>query len=669
MSMHGLKISLLMKEYLRLSRVMSMNKIRLTMAQALVKFLDNQYVLFDNKEYKFVNGIYAIFGHGNVGGVGEALENLEHNLNFYQGHNEQAMANAAIAYAKQKNRLGIIACTSSIGPGALNMVTAAGTATTNRLPLLLLPGDNFASRQPDPVLQQLEQPYDYSLTVNDCFKPVSKYWDRIQRPEQLMIACINAFRVLTDPVDTGAVVLCLPQDTQCEAYDYPEEFFAKRVYKINNHYYCDDNELSCITEELLAAKKPLIISGGGVKYANAYQELENFVNKYKIPVVETQAGKSSLLWSNELNMGGVGVLGSKAGNILAKEADLILALGTRLNDFTTSSKTAFNNNTKIYNININKLDSYKASSYQNNNVSIMSDAKLFLSKLDIDLEICLENNRQSNANGNNWCVSEDYYQYCQSLKNRWQQELNSITCNNKEDNRTEQYGLVSQAQIIGELNKFVSDTDIVVGAAGSLPGDMQRLWQVKGLNTYHLEYAFSCMGYEVSGGLGVKLAEPEKEVYVLVGDGSFLMLHSELLTSLQEDIKINIILFDNSGYQCINNLQCSTGSRGYGNQFRYRDNQLNKLSGENIHVDFAQYAGGLGVKTFKANTIDQFKASLIEAKKSRVSTLIDIKVDPNSMSQGYECWWRFDPAVISNNKHVEQASLSVKEKLKQAKEY
>lgn len=619
-----------------------MNTVRLTMSQALVKFLDNQYISLDGIEHKFVQGIFGIFGHGNVGGIGEALENLDCDLKFFQGHNEQGMANAAIAYAKQKNRLGIYACTSSIGPGALNMVTAAATATTNRIPVLLLPGDVFASRQPDPALQQLEQPFDYSLTVNDCFKPVSKYWDRIQRPEQLMTACLHALRVLTDPIETGAVTLCLPQDVQTQAYDYPVDFFARRVHKINR-FSCDENDLELIVQELNKADKPLIIAGGGVKYSNAYVELNDFINKYQIPVVETHAGKGVLTWSNSNNMGAIGVLGSLAGNKLAKDADLIIAIGTRLSDFTTCSKTVFNNDAKIYSININRYDGYKL-----NSNFIQSDAKKFLLGLDKLLGV--------------YKTKQEYIEYCSRLKQAWQTELDV--------NRTKEFNNgVSQMQVLFELNDFVGESDVVVAAAGSLPGDLQRLWQVKNINTYHLEYAFSCMGYEVAGALGVKMAEINNEVYAIVGDGSFLMLHSELLTSLQENIKINIILLDNSGYQCINNLQCSSGSKGFGNQFRYRQHETKQLDGENMPVDFAQYAAGLGVKTFKANTIAEFKQALIAMRKSKVSTLVDIKVDPESMSSGYDSWWRFDVAELSNNKQVNTAREDLVNKIKLAKQY
>lgn len=616
---------------------------KLTMSQALIKFLDNQYLEIDGTQHKFVHAIFGIFGHGNVGGIGEALENTNTNLMFYQGHNEQGMAHAAIAYAKQKNRLEVCACTSSIGPGATNMITAAATATTNRIPLLLLPGDIFASRQPDPVLQQLEQPHDYTLSVNDCFKPVSKYWDRITRPEQLMTACINAMRVLTDPIETGAVTLCLPQDVQTESYDYPADFFVQRVHRINR-VAANKNDVNHLVTAFKNAKKPLIIAGGGVKYSGASTELDAFVNKYKIPVVETQAGKGCLTWDNELNMGGVGVIGTQAANKLASDADLIIALGTRLNDFTTCSKTALNSTAKIFNINISRYDNYKQNSYP-----ITADIKDFLNTLYHELN-------------DNYITEQIYLEYCSRLKQQWQQDLNT--------NFTKIFDNgVSQMQVIAELNKFVDNHDIVVGAAGSLPGDMQRLWQVKNINTYHLEYAFSCMGYEVSGALGVKMAEPDSEVYALVGDGSFLMLHSELLTSLQEDIKINIILFDNSGYQCINNLQCSNGSNGFGNQFRYRNLDSKKLDGENIPVDFAGYASALGVKTFKAHTIGEFIKILPEIKKSKISTLVDIKVDPSSMSSGYDCWWRFDVAEVSSNSNVLKASEQLHNKLAAAKQY
>ncbi|HAU1150391.1 TPA: 3D-(3,5/4)-trihydroxycyclohexane-1,2-dione acylhydrolase (decyclizing) [Legionella pneumophila] len=622
-------------------------KIKLTTAQALLRFLANQYVTLDNKEYRFINGVFGIFGHGNVTGLGEALEYDAQGLIYYQGHNEQGMAHAATAYAKQKNRLGIIACTSSIGPGATNMITAAATATTNRIPLLLLPGDVFSCRQPDPVLQQLEVPYDYTISVNDCFKPVSKYWDRITRPEQLMTACMQVMRVLTDPVETGAVTLCLPQDVQSEAYEYEESFFKKRLWRIERERISD----AMLTEAIRyirKAKQPLIIAGGGVHYSLASNTLSEFALRHCIPVAETQAGKSSLTAKHPMNVGGIGVTGSETANSLAAQADIILVIGSRLQDFTTASKWAFKNQEcQIIHLNVSRLDAMKM-----NGIMLKGDAKTGLEQLGEGLE--------------GYQTSLSYQQLIQHYQNEWAQELSKLT----QSYSSEQGGL-HQTTVLGLLNQYVTEEDVIISAAGSLPGDLHRIWQSKKAKDYHLEYAYSCMGYEVAAGLGVRIAKEnqEGEVYVLVGDGSFIMMHSELLTAIQERKKITILIFDNHGFQCIRNLQEGNGSLGFGNEFRYREPTTNTLNGGYLPIDFCKYAEGLGAITYFAKSYEQLGSALESAKKQEKSTVIVLPVLPKTMSQGYKTWWRVGVAEVSQSALVSKAYQMMQEQIETVRQY
>lgn len=615
------------------------------MAQALLKFLDNQYVSLDGEERKFIKGVHGIFGHGNVTGIGEALENHDGNLMFIQGKNEQGMVHAATAYAKQQNRLEAFACTTSIGPGALNMITAAATATVNRIPVLLLPGDIFASRQPDPVLQQIEDPTDYTISANDAFKPVSKYWDRISRPEQLMTAALNAMRVLTDPVDTGAVTLSLPQDVQAEAYDYPVEFFKKRVHYIERRIPTEES-LERAVKLLHKKKRPIIVAGGGVHYSFATEELKDFAEQLNIPVGETQAGKSALPWDHHLNMGAIGVTGSLASNKLAKNADLVIAIGTRLSDFTTSSKLAFeNSDVEFLNINVSNFDAFKLDS-----LSIVSDAKLALSSLSKRLKESDYKNAYTST-------------YLSELKSEWDNIVDSYYSQEVSNG-------LSQTRVLGELNKFIGPKDVITCAAGSMPGDLHRLWRSVEPKSYHMEYGFSCMGYEVASAFGVKLGmDEESEVYAFVGDGSYLMLHSELVTSIQENKKINIILLDNNGFQCIHNLQVDHGSKGFGNEFRYRNKKDNQLSGDYLSIDFAANARSLGAKAFTVNTVDQLKEALEKAKKESVSTLIDIKVLPGTCTTGYESWWHVGVPEVSISKEVEDANVKMEQNKQKAKKY
>ncbi len=620
-----------------------MSTVRLTMAQALLRFLVNQYIEIDGVSRRFVSGIVGIFGHGNVTGIGEALEYGDSGLIFIQGHNEQGMVHMATAYAKQKNRLAIFACTTSIGPGATNMVTGAATATANRIPVLLLPGDIFACRQPDPVLQQIEDPTRYTVSANDCLQPVSRYWDRITRPEQLMTACLNALRVLTDPVDTGAVTLCLPQDVQAEAYDYPSEFFDKRTWYLDRRDL-SDRAVEVAVAAIKAAKQPLIIAGGGVHYSLACSSLSTFADKFGIPVAVTQAGKSALPWAHRMNVGGLGVTGTKVANKLASQADLILAVGTRLQDFTTASKSAFQHpKVNILQLNVSTFDGYKMGASL-----LQADAKLGLKAIHKMLGSHSTNNR--------------YQQQIAQWREEWQQEVDRLYSTGIGNGN-------SQTNVLGVLNDFVSEQDVVVSAAGSLPGDLHRLWRSQTPKDYHLEYGYSCMGYEVAAGLGVRLAHPHGEVYVIVGDGSYLMLHSELFTSIQEGQKITIVLLNNQGYQCIKGLQQSHGSRGFGNEFRSRNKASQRLEGESLNIDFVQYARALGATAMLANNVAELKQALDEAKRSPVSTLIEIPVEANSMSGVYDSWWRVAVAEVSTADEVNRAFLDMGNHVKQVKPY
>ncbi|MGH8330157.1 MAG: 3D-(3,5/4)-trihydroxycyclohexane-1,2-dione acylhydrolase (decyclizing), partial [Pseudomonas fluorescens] len=515
-----------------------MTTTRLTMAQALVKFLDNQYIEVDGVQSKFVAGIFTIFGHGNVLGLGQALEQDSGDLVVHQGRNEQGMAHAAIGFAKQHLRRKIYACSSSVGPGAANMLTAAATATANRIPLLLLPGDVYACRQPDPVLQQIEQFHDLSISTNDAFKAVSKYWDRINRPEQLMTAAIHAMRVLTDPAETGAVTLALPQDVQAEAYDYPDYFLQKRVHRIERRP-ATEAMLGDALALFKGKRKPLIICGGGVRYSGANAALQAFAERFDIPFAETQAGKSAVVSSHPLNVGGIGETGCLAANLLARDADLIIGVGTRYSDFTTASKSLFQHpDVQFLNLNISPCDALKL-----DGVQLLADAKVGLQALAEALgdyrSAWGDQPRQAKA------------QLDEEVDRIYQVEYQSKDFIPEINDHMDPAVLrefieltgscLTQSRVLGVLNETLADDAVIVAAAGSLPGDLQRSWRSKGVNTYHVEYGYSCMGYEINAALGVKLAEPDREVYALVGDGSYMMLHSELATSIQERRKINVV--------------------------------------------------------------------------------------------------------------------------------
>ena len=640
----------------------------MTTAQALVRFLDNQYVSFDGRENKFVEGIFTIFGHGIVCGLGEALDSAQsgglRGLKVYQGKNEQGMAHAAMAFAKQNNRRKIIACSSSIGPGAANMITAAATATVNHVPLLLFPADAFSTRQPDPVLQQFEQVSSLAITTNDAYRAVCRYWDRIARPEQLMSAMINAMRVLTDTAETGAVCISLPQDVEGECYDFPEEFFRKRVHRIVRCVPAEE-ELAEAAERLLAAKKPLVICGGGVRYSEAGEALEQFCQEFSIPFAETQSGKTACLSSHPCNLGGLGVTGNSAGNDIAREADLIVGIGTRFSDFTTASKSLFGEGAEIVAVNTSRFDAYKLGA-----VKVVADAKLAI------LELGKRLRRAGYRSG--------YSEEIKAAKEGWEKEMAFLSSYSYDEDFKPLIGagdprtipefhkmtksILTQTAVVARVRELIPADAICVGAAGSLPGDLQRMWTSDIRYSYNMEYGYSCMGYEIAGALGSKLAEPAREVYAMCGDGSYLMLHSELVTSIQEHRKINVLLFDNSGFGCINNLEMSNGIGNLATEFRYRD-QEGKLLGDLIPIDFAACAAGYGVKTYRVKNMEELDAALKDSLGQEVSTLIDIKVLPKTMTDGYGAWWHVGVAGVSENEKVRGAHENKQKNLEKARKY
>ncbi len=643
-----------------------METIKLTVAQALIKFLNKQYIEFDGVEQKFVKGVFTVFGHGNVLGLGQALEQDSGDLIVHQGRNEQGMAHAAMGFAKQNHRRQIYACTSSVGPGAANMVTAAATASANRIPVLFLPGDVYATRQPDPVLQQIEQFNDLSISTNDAFKAVSKYWDRVSRPEQLMSAAINAMRVLTDPADTGAVTLALPQDVQGEAYDYPVEFFRKRIHRLERTEPTKAMVKEAV-ELINRKKKPILICGGGVRYSEAQEALKEFAEKFKIPFGETQAGKSSIVWDHPLNLGGIGVTGNLAANLIAQEADLVIGVGTRYTDFTTSSKRLFQNpDVDFLNINIASFDAYKLDA-----VKVVADAKVSLKALTQALS---KEGYKSSYDGE---IAE--------VKEQWAKELDRVfnikvsegfvpEVAGHLDHVIDEFGeltgsYLTQTRVLGILDKKLAKDAIVVGSSGSLPGDMQRVWRAKEPNTYHMEYGYSCMGYEINAALGVKYARPDKEVYSMVGDGSYMMLHSELITSIQEGKKINVVLFDNTSFGCINNLQMGHGMGSFGTEFRFRDQQTGQLTGGLVPIDFAKNAESYGCKAYTVTTEEELIEAIEDSKKQTVSTLLDIKVLPKTMTGDYESWWRVGNAQVAEKEGILEATKELNEKIDEARRY
>lgn len=642
-----------------------MQTIRLTTAQAIVKFLDQQYVSRDGVETKFVEAFFTLFGHGIAVGLGEALDTNPGGIKVMQGRNEQGMCHCAIAYAKQSDRMKIIPCASSIGPGAANMVTACGTATVNNLPLLVFPSDSFASRQPDPVLQQIEQPGSLATTTNDAFKPVCKYWDRIVRPEQLMSALINAMRVLTDPAECGAVCIALPQDVEGEAFDYPVSFFNKRVHRITRPVAVSE-ELNDVAEVIKASKKPIVIVGGGVRYSEAGEAVEQFCEAFNIPFGETQGGKSACVSSHPYCLGGIGVTGTSAANKIASEADCVIGIGTRMTDFTTASKWLFRNeDVKFANINISRFHAYKLDA-----VKAVGDARETVKALTAIL--------------NDTSYRAAYNGEIEAAKAEWDAELErlgALVCEGEDfeptikarDPRTipefyKMYGTsLTQSAALATLRDVMAPEDIVVCAGGSLPSDLQRVWKTDKRGGYHVEYGYSCMGYEIGASMGVRMADPSCEEYTVVGDSGFQMLSSELGTIMQERVKTNILVFDNCGFGCINNLEMTHGIGSLATEFRYTDGK--KPTGDLIRTDYAKIGEAFGMKAYTCKSVEELRAALEDSKKQTVACLFDLKVLPKTMTDGYGAWWNVGMAATSEKESVREAYREVMEHRDQARKY
>lgn len=610
-----------------------MSTVRLTTAQALVRFLAKQYTERDGVEHRLFEGCFGIFGHGNVAGMGQALQQHRDELTYYQARNEQAMVHTAAGFAKMRNRLSTLTCTTSIGPGATNMVTGAALATVNRLPVLLLPGDIFASRGPHPVLQQVEAPHEGDISVNDCFRPVSRYWDRINRPEQLISAALSAVRVLTNQAETGAVTLALPQDVQAEAYDFPEEFFEKRVWHIGRPLP-DAGAMDRAVELIRGAKRPIIVAGGGVIYSEATEALQSFVESTGIPVSETQAGKGSLPYDHPSALGAIGVSGTFGSNRAAREADVVIGIGTRWNDFITASKTAFQNpDVRFVNINIADFDAAKHSG-----VSLVGDARATLEALSKELD--------------DYKVEGDYSEQIVRAVEDWDEEVERLYTLDNEP-------VPAQSEVIGAVNTFSKPDDVLVCAAGLMPGELHKLWRTRDPKGYQVEYGYSCMGYEIAGGLGAKMADPEREVYVLVGDGSYLMLHTEIVTSIQEGYKLTIVLVDNSGFASIGRLSGSIGSDGFGTRYGYRQNGSLGLDSESsvqpLPVDLAANAESYGAHVIRAHTVSDFKDALGEAKQVDGTVVIYTNTDRYVAVPDYESQWDVPIAEVSEMESVRSA--------------
>jgi 3D-(3,5/4)-trihydroxycyclohexane-1,2-dione acylhydrolase (decyclizing) len=614
-----------------------MATVRLTTAQAIIRFLKNQYVHRDGNETQFFAGVLGIFGHGNVAGIGQSLhENPD--FPYILVRNEQAGVHLACGFAKMKNRLQTFACTSSIGPGATNMITGAALATINRLPVLLLPGDIFARRNVAPVLQQLESPSSQDISVNDAFKPVSRYWDRIYRPEQLITSLPEVMRILTSPAETGAVTLALPQDVQAEAYDFPDEFFAHRTWHIAR-WSPDRFLFAQAVDAIRNSKQPMIIAGGGVLYSEASDALDRFVRQTGIPVGETQAGKGSLPYDHPQNMGAVGATGTLAANRLAYDADLVIGIGTRYSDFTTASKTAFQNpEVRFININIAEFDSFKQSA-----IPLTADARLTLEEMSETLK--------------DYKVDSDYQSQISSLKEKWEQEVDRLF-------HLSNQPLPAQSEVIGAIWESAEPQDVLVSAAGSHPGDLHKLWRTHQPNTYHLEYGYSCMGYEIPGAMGVKMADPSREVYAFVGDGTYLMMPSEIVTAVQEGIKIIIVLVNNHGFASIGGLSQSLGSAGFGTRFRMRDSKSGQLDGEYLSVDFAANVRSLGAEAISACTIEEFKQALQDARKATKTTVIVVETEREVRVPSYDSWWDVAVAETSTMIDVKKARKEYEKALK-----
>ena len=613
---------------------------RLTVAQATIHYLKNQFVERDGKQHRFFAGCFGIFGHGNVAGIGQALHQESSSFPYYQTRNEQAMVHTAVAYAKMKNRLGALACTTSIGPGATNMVTGAALATVNRIPVLLLPGDIFARRNVAPVLQQIEMPFTQDIGANDAFKPVSRYWDRINRAEQLITALPEAMRVLTSQSETGAVTLAMPQDVQAEAFDFPAHLFDKKVWYISRPRP-DVDLLNKAIQWIIESKRPMIIAGGGVIYSEATDALRAFVKSTGIPVAETMAGKGSLMYNDPCALGAVGVTGTPGAVDIARDADLVIGIGTRYSDFTSQSKSAWQNESvRFININIAEFDAFKQGA-----LPIVADARVTIEALHEELS--------------GYAVEADYREKVAAYNTSWDEKVERI------------YNLghgvpVSQGEVIGAVNTASDPKDVVLCAAGSMPGDLHKLWRTRDPKGYHLEYGYSCMGYEIAGGLGVKMADPDREVYVMVGDGSYLMMAQELITSIQEGYKLTVVLLDNSGFASIGGLSEYVGSQRFGTQYKYRNN--GHLDGGPLPVDLAANARSLGAHVIECDTIDSVKDALEKAKQMTTTTVVYVKTDLFQNVEGY-AWWEVPVAEVSEVSSTQQSFEVYKEGKKAQKYY
>ncbi|WP_406468758.1 3D-(3,5/4)-trihydroxycyclohexane-1,2-dione acylhydrolase (decyclizing) [Streptomyces sp. NBC_01594] len=605
---------------------------RLTTGQALVRFLANQFSERDGRERRLIDGVWGIFGHGNVAGIGQALLQYPDELPYFLARNEQAMVHTAAAYAKMNDRLATYACTSSIGPGATNMVTGAALATVNRLPVLLLPGDTFATRVADPVLQQLEDPRQGDVSVNDALRPVSKYFDRIERPEQLIPAALAAMRVLTDPVETGAVTLCMPQDVQAEAFDWPEEFFRRRVWHVGRPQP-EPDALTRAVALLRQAERPLIVAGGGVVYAQAWSQLREFAEATGIPVADTHAGKGAIPWDHPCAVGGLGSTGTSAANALAAEADVVLGIGTRYSDFTTASRTVFAYpQVRFVNLNVARLDAVKHAAEP-----LVADARAGLEALTRKLA--------------DWRTDEAYRARVRELAADWRRATDHAY-------HLGHGPLPAQTEILGALNELLDDRDVVINAAGSMPGDLQALWRARDPKAYHVEYAYSCMGYEIAAGVGAKLAAPDREVVVLVGDGSYLMMCQELVTAVSEGLKLTVVLVDNGGFASIGALSESLGSQRFGTRYRFRDEKTGRLDGGVLPVDLAANAASLGARVLSAGSVPEFRAALLEARAADRTTVVHVTTDHLSPGPPSSAWWDVPVAEVAELDSTRQAHAS-----------
>jgi 3D-(3,5/4)-trihydroxycyclohexane-1,2-dione acylhydrolase (decyclizing) len=614
---------------------------RLTVAQAIVAWMSDQHVERDGQRHRFFEGVFGIFGHGNVAGMGEALEAAGDRMRYYQPRNEQAMVHTAVAFAKQSRRLRTFACTTSIGPGATNLVTGAAAATIDRIPVLLLPGDRFATRRVTPVLQELERPEAADVSVNDTLRPVSRYFDRIERPEQLLNALPAAMRVLTSPAETGAVTLALPQDVQAEAWDYPDELFEPRVWVVPRDR-ADSTQLHRAAERIAAAERPMIVAGGGVLYSDASDALDAFSTRFGIPVTETQAGKGALRWDHPLQLGPVGASGGSAGNAVARDADLVIAVGSRLMDFTTASWTAWQDpDVDFVAINVAEMDAAKAAA-----LPLHGDARATLEELHAALE----------AHG--WAgVGTEQRSRVERLRDEWNAEAGRVRGLSASQH-------VSQPEAIRLVNEAAGDDGVVVAAAGGLPGDLHKMWRASGPGSYHVEYGYSTMGYEIAGGLGVAMAEPDRRIYVMLGDGSYLMMSAEIATAFQESVPMTIVLLDNHGFRCIRNLSGACGGANPFNDFRVRDQESGRLEGDVLPIDFAANAASLGASVFSAHDPAELERALVEAREvDDGPVVIVVETEPDPAVPAYDGWWDVPVAEVSTSALVREAREEYEQEL------